>query len=209
MSSFTRIGGGDLGYTAENVANKGQPNGYPTLGADSKVPSGQLPNSALTSINEVANETAQLALDVQAGDLCVRTDENKTYVALNSDNTDMDDWLWLPAGNYTPELTQYNVQTENYQLLASDKNKVVIMNNAADRTITFPQDSVEDISIGSVGRIWNIGAGELSLAKGTGANLTNAFGNINCKIGGAPPFQVQWEKASADSFYLYGNVKPF
>ena len=32
-----------MGYTPENAANKGQANGYATLGADSKVPLDQLP----------------------------------------------------------------------------------------------------------------------------------------------------------------------
>jgi hypothetical protein len=36
-------GSGALGYTAENVANKGQANGYASLGSDGKVPSAQLP----------------------------------------------------------------------------------------------------------------------------------------------------------------------
>ncbi len=36
-------GSGGLGYTAENVANKGQPNGYASLDAAGKVPGSQLP----------------------------------------------------------------------------------------------------------------------------------------------------------------------
>jgi hypothetical protein len=66
----------------------------------SNITSGTLPNSVLPALAisdtyTAANELAQLALTVQTGDICVRTDQNKSYIALNSDNNDMGDWQEL------------------------------------------------------------------------------------------------------------------
>lgn len=77
------------------LAQKGAANGVAELDADSKVPIGQLPASVITDIHVVADEAAQLALTVQKGDVCVRSDQSKSYVALNSDNVDMGDWQEL------------------------------------------------------------------------------------------------------------------
>ena len=74
---------------------KAAANGVATLGADSKIPSSQLPAIAITSTFAVVSEVAQLALTVQEGDIAVRSDENKSYVALNAVNATMGDWQVL------------------------------------------------------------------------------------------------------------------
>lgn len=89
-----------LGFTPENIANKSAVNGYPTLDGAGKVPNTQLPALALTDVHVVANEAAQLALTVQEGDVAVRTDESKSYIALNDLNLSLSDWqeLLSPGG---------------------------------------------------------------------------------------------------------------
>lgn len=74
---------------------KGAVNGLAELDASGKLASGQIPAIAITSTYVVADETAQLALTVQEGDVAVRSDENKSYIALNADNEDMGDWQLL------------------------------------------------------------------------------------------------------------------
>lgn len=63
--------------------------------ASGTVPTARLPALALTDVYAAAGEAAQLLLTVQEGDVCVRTDENKSYIALNADNVDMGDWQEL------------------------------------------------------------------------------------------------------------------
>lgn len=77
------------------TAQKGAASGVAELDADGKVPSDQVPLLVITDIHVAANEAAQLLLTVQKGDVCVRSDENKSYIALNSDNVDMGDWQEL------------------------------------------------------------------------------------------------------------------
>ena len=72
------------------------------------LPSSVLPAIALTETFVSASEVAQLALTVQEGDVCVRTDENKSYIALNADNVNMGDWQVL----LTPTDTILSVNTQ-------------------------------------------------------------------------------------------------
>lgn len=66
-----------LGFTPENTANKGQANGYASLGADGLVPSNQLP-SFVDDVLEFANLAAFPAVGEQ-GKIYVALDTNKTY----------------------------------------------------------------------------------------------------------------------------------
>jgi len=50
---------------------------------------------ALTTVQEAANESAQLSLTTQEGDVVVRTDENKTYVKNSGSSNSMSDFTLL------------------------------------------------------------------------------------------------------------------
>lgn len=76
-------------------SEKGANSGVATLDATGKLSSGQIPPMSITSTYVVANEAAQLALTVQEGDVAVRSDESKSYIALNADNVNMADWQVL------------------------------------------------------------------------------------------------------------------
>jgi len=73
------------------------------------IPNNQLPALAITSTYTAASQAAQLALTVQEGDVCVRTDENKSYIALNATNGSMSDWQELLTP--TDSVTSVNGQT--------------------------------------------------------------------------------------------------
>ena len=64
----------------------------PLIGAGNVLPTSILPALAITTPYPVVSEAAQLALTVQQGDVAIRTDINKTYIALNSANATMADW---------------------------------------------------------------------------------------------------------------------
>lgn len=66
-----------LGFTPENTANKGQANGYASLGADGIVPSNQLP-SFVDDVLEFAN-LAAFPVTGEQGKIYVALDTNKTY----------------------------------------------------------------------------------------------------------------------------------
>lgn len=74
---------------------KGAANGIATLGADSKIPSAQLPALAITDTFVVGSQAAMLALTAETGDVAVRTDLNKTFILRGTDPTVLSDWQEL------------------------------------------------------------------------------------------------------------------
>lgn len=67
--------------------------GVATLGADSKIPSAQLPAIAITDVFPVASQVAMLALTAQRGDVAVRSDISKTFILSTDDPTILANWL--------------------------------------------------------------------------------------------------------------------
>lgn len=80
-------------YTDGRIVEKcGQPSGICELDADGKIYTARLPSLAFSTTHACASEAEQLALTVAEGHICIRSDLSKTYVALNGQNTSMDDW---------------------------------------------------------------------------------------------------------------------
>lgn len=129
----------------------------PVLDGDGWIPSTMMPPLSLTDVYSVATEVAQLALTVQEGDVAVRTDESKSYIALNADNVNMADWqeLLTPTGSGTnlavgtktattlqvTSSTGNNVDlpeanTTEAGLLGSDKWDEIVANSSKDTNVS-------------------------------------------------------------------------
>jgi hypothetical protein len=76
---------------------KGAANGVATLDSGSKVPSAQIPAVALTDTYTCGNESCQTSLSAEEGDVCIRSDETKSYVHNGGTADDMTDWWELEA----------------------------------------------------------------------------------------------------------------
>lgn len=61
------------------------------------LPTSVLPALAIVDTYTAVSEVAQLALTVQKGDLCVRTDLEKTYINTTGNNSAMTDWQVLTS----------------------------------------------------------------------------------------------------------------
>lgn len=83
-----------------NSSEKGAANGVATLGSDSKIPAGQIPNLTITDTFVINSQAAMLALTAQTGDVAIRTDQSKTYILKGSDSSVLGDWqeLQTPTG---------------------------------------------------------------------------------------------------------------
>jgi Pectate lyase superfamily protein len=102
---------------ARTTAQKGAANGIATLGADSKIPSSQLPAIAITNTFVVGSEAAMLALSANVGDVAVRTDLNRSYVLATADPSVLGHWQELLAPG---EVLSVNGQTGAVSLTAAD-----------------------------------------------------------------------------------------
>lgn len=92
--SFTRAeNDAGLQNSIDSINNRiGQPYGIAELGVDGKLPTSQLPALAVTDVYTVNSQAAQLALTAEEGDVCVRTDLNKTYIHNGGTTGTMADW---------------------------------------------------------------------------------------------------------------------
>lgn len=71
----------------------------PLIGADGKLDTSIMPQLTITDIKTVGSQSEMLALDVQQGDVCRRTDEKMVYILAGNDPKVLANWLpWL-----TPE----------------------------------------------------------------------------------------------------------
>ena len=84
-----------LGFVPENIANKGAANGYASLDGAGKIPTSQLPASAITDTFVVASQAAMLALTVQKGDVAIRTDVNKSFILQSEPASTLPNWQEL------------------------------------------------------------------------------------------------------------------
>jgi hypothetical protein len=107
----------------------GAASGVATLGADSKVPNAQLPALAITDTFVAANESAMLALTAEVGDVCIRTDLNKSYILQTADPSVLGHWQELLSP--PNEVTSVNGKTGSVTLAASD-----VSAQASDPTLT-------------------------------------------------------------------------
>lgn len=96
----------DVGAIATSA--KGANSGVAELDSSGKVPSSQLPAIAMAEVFVVANESEQLALTAQEGDVAVRTDQNKSYIHNGGTAGTMADWQEL----LTPTDTVLSVNGE-------------------------------------------------------------------------------------------------
>ena len=65
------------------------------LDSSGKVPDTALPALAITDTYEAANEAAMLALDAQKGDVCIRTDLNKSFILSAAGASTLSNWKEL------------------------------------------------------------------------------------------------------------------
>jgi len=79
----------------QSISEKGAANGYPGLDETGKVPVSQISATVINDTFTAASEAEQLALTAQNGDVCVRTDLNKSYIHNSGTAGTMADWQEL------------------------------------------------------------------------------------------------------------------
>ncbi|PLS80892.1 hypothetical protein CYG49_03980 [Candidatus Saccharibacteria bacterium] len=135
-----------------NTNEKGAAGGVASLDSDGKVPVAQLPALALTDISTVANQTEQLALAAQEGDVAVRSDLKKTFIHNGGTAKTMADWTELSTP--TDAVTSVNGQTGVVTLTTSHISEGTNLyyteaRVAANTTVAGKVDKTTTISAGT------------------------------------------------------------
>ena len=100
-----------------STCNTGTSSGnVPVLDSNGKLNTSVLPALAISDTFTAANEAAMLALDAQKGDVCIRTDESKTYILADEPASTLANWKEIvsPADAVTSVNGKTGVVTLTY-----------------------------------------------------------------------------------------------
>lgn len=121
-------------------------------------------------------------------------------VLSKASNTDMD-FTWIEQDDTT---LSFNAQTgTTYTLVASDSAKLVTLSNASAITLTVPPSV---FTTGNQINIQAIGAGQVTLAQGSGVTITSTGATAS-----APKLRVQYSAATiictgSNTFTVIGDL---
>lgn len=105
--------------------------------------------------------------------------------------------------NYTAAQT-VNAQTgTTYTLVAGDVGLLVTLSNASAITLTLPQDSDATLAVGTYVDLLQLGAGQVTVAAGTGATLRTSGLTAKAR---AQYSRFGVQKISANTFSLFGDL---
>ena len=94
-------------------------------------------------------------------------------------------------------------KTDDHTLILTDKDKLIEMNSATDRTIIVPTNADVAFPIGAQILVSRYGTGELDVAGDSGVTVRSANGlKLNSKFSGATLV-----KKDTDEWYLWGDLK--
>lgn len=177
----------------ELAANKGQPDGYAPLDAAGLLPSSVLPPLALTDVFVATSDAQMLALDVQRGDVVIRSDTSRSYVR---------------NANTTGTIADFNELLGPAAPVQSVNGQTGVVNLAAT-----------DVGAATPAYVDSTAAGLVTLAPGTSArNLIQPSAGAKALVlrapAGAPvnTFEVQDAAGSVvesiDSLGVWTSVQP-
>ena len=130
---YSNLEKNDLGQQYQDAVTyvtgiSGAADGLATLDADGKLTSTQLPNFSISETFTAASEAIQLALptapdtrEVTIGDICVRTDEKKTYICIKDYDGSQS------SGNFDTYWTLLQTPTDLVQSVAGKTGVVTLV----------------------------------------------------------------------------------
>ena len=99
-----------------------------------------------------------------------------------------------------------NAQTgTTYTLVLTDASKVITMTNASANTLTIPPNSSVAIPVGHMVEVWQIGAGQTTIAAGSG--VTISYNTANTLKLAAQYSGCSLRKVGTDTWYLVGDME--
>ena len=111
---------GNLGTAAYKDAGNNVGN-VPVIMSDGKLDSSILPSLQVTNVFTAESEEAMLALEADTGDICIRTDESKTYILTAEPASTLSNWTEITLAG---SVESVNNKTGVVNIDAADVNAV-------------------------------------------------------------------------------------
>ena len=128
-----------LGTAASQNTGKASGN-VVVVESNGKIADCLIPSLAISETFEAESEAAMLALSCQKGDICIRTDENKSYILSGDGASVLANWKWLR----TPDckVLSVNGKTGAVTLSAADVGAEPLIKNAGVKEAPVDADSI-------------------------------------------------------------------
>lgn len=130
VSGNVTLGASDVGAVSSTALAAA--NGVATLAADGTLVTSQLPALSITDTFTASSQAAMLALTAQKGDVCVRTDQSRTWILAADPATTLANWTQLPIP--TDAVLSVNSQTGVVNLAAADVGALAASGTAVAAT---------------------------------------------------------------------------
>lgn len=105
-----------------------------------------------------------------------------------------------------PQIQPVNTQAgTTYTLVAGDAGKLVTLSHAWPITLTLPRDSDATIPVGIYIDLMQLGAGQVTVAAGTGATLRTSGVTAKAR---AQYSRLGVQKVSTNTWSLFGDLAP-
>ena len=167
-----------LGSASSKNVGTGSGN-VPVLDANGKLDTAVLPAIAVSETFTASSQSAMLALTAQVGDVCVRTDETKTYILVNTPASTLENWKLLehPAD----AVSSVNGKTGMVSLTTND-----LTNDSGFITSSYHDSSKQD-----------------TLVSGTNIKTVNSqsilgSGNITINDNNYYPTAISWSNGTSN-----------
>lgn len=176
------------GLGTASTVNTGTSSGnVPVLGSDGKLPSSVVPATAITDTFVVNSDSAQLALTAQVGDVCVRTDLNRSYILKAEPASNVNNWQEL----LTPTDTVTSVNGQKGDVVLDATSVGAVPNNTA-----FYVKSVN----GQTGTVTGLATNDVATTSKAGLMSISDKTKLNGIASGAEVnVQSDWNEASSTS----------
>ena len=180
-----------LGFTPENLANKGVANGYAGLDATGKLPTSVLPALAITETYTANSQTAMLALTCQKGDVCVRTDVPENYILAGDSPTVLANWTKLSGnvGTVTSvngqdgavTLTTANIADSSNKKYVTDAHLTLLGNTSGTNTGDETLARIGALLNGATAKTTPVDADTLTILDSAASNTPKKLSWVNTK----------------------------
>jgi hypothetical protein len=154
-----------------------------------------------------AGDTITIAIDTTTEAERIRDTIGAALVAgasITLTVNDAGDTITIATTGLVAQAQTVNAQTgTTYTLAASDAGKLVTLSNASAITLTVPQDSDATITVGTYIDLYQLGAGQVTVAAGTGATLRTSGLTAKAR---AQYSRLGVQKVSANTWSLFGDL---